>query len=76
MRSAEHAEHNHRDPHPDFRKSDAAVEAIVDAGPDVYNHNLETVPRLYPTIRPGARYLPYDCWKREAQGYMSSPSRV
>ena len=42
---------------PDFRnKSEGAVEAIVDAGPDVYNHNLETVPRLYPTIRPGARY--------------------
>ena len=33
-----------------------AVDAIVEAGPDVYNHNLETVPRLYPTIRPGARY--------------------
>ena len=42
---------------PDFRnKSEAAVEAIVAARPDVYNHNLETVPRLYPTIRPGARY--------------------
>jgi lipoyl synthase len=42
---------------PDFRnKADAAVEAIIQAGPDVYNHNLETVPRLYPTIRPGARY--------------------
>ncbi|WP_310497496.1 lipoyl synthase [Sandarakinorhabdus sp.] len=42
---------------PDFRnKQAAAVEAIVAAGPDVYNHNLETVPRLYPTIRPGARY--------------------
>jgi lipoic acid synthetase len=42
---------------PDFRgKMVAAVEAIVAAGPDVYNHNLETVPRLYPTIRPGARY--------------------
>ena len=42
---------------PDFRnKSEAAVDAIVAAGPDVYNHNLETVPRLYPTIRPGARY--------------------
>jgi lipoic acid synthetase len=42
---------------PDFRgKMRAAVEAIVAAGPDVYNHNLETVPRLYPTIRPGARY--------------------
>src|SRR5512138_1559945 len=43
---------------PDFRnKSEAAVDAIVEAGPDVYNHNLETVPRLYPTIRPGARYF-------------------
>jgi lipoic acid synthetase len=42
---------------PDFRgKMRAAVEAICAARPDVYNHNLETVPRLYPTIRPGARY--------------------
>jgi lipoyl synthase len=42
---------------PDFRnKAEAAVESIVQARPDVYNHNLETVPRLYPTIRPGARY--------------------
>jgi len=42
---------------PDFRnKPDSAIAAIVDARPDVYNHNLETVPRLYPTIRPGARY--------------------
>lgn len=42
---------------PDFRnKAKRAVETIVAAGPDVYNHNLETVPRLYPTIRPGARY--------------------
>lgn len=42
---------------PDFRnKQMEAVARIVDARPDVYNHNLETVPRLYPTIRPGARY--------------------
>jgi lipoic acid synthetase len=42
---------------PDFRgKMRPAIEAICAAGPDVYNHNLETVPRLYPTIRPGARY--------------------
>ena len=42
---------------PDFRnKAFEAVARIVDARPDVYNHNLETVPRLYPTIRPGARY--------------------
>jgi len=42
---------------PDFlRKPRSAVERIVDARPDVYNHNLETVPRLYRTVRPGARY--------------------
>jgi len=42
---------------PDFRgRMRPAVEAICTAKPDVYNHNLETVPRLYPTIRPGARY--------------------
>lgn len=42
---------------PDFRgKMRRAVEMICESGPDVYNHNLETVPRLYPTIRPGARY--------------------
>lgn len=42
---------------PDFRnKHERALEAIVEARPDVFNHNLETVPRLYPTIRPGARY--------------------
>ncbi|MAW98739.1 MAG: lipoyl synthase [Sphingomonas sp.] len=42
---------------PDFRnKVDSALEMIVEARPDVFNHNLETVPRLYPTIRPGARY--------------------
>ena len=32
------------------------MEVVADARPDVFNHNLETVPRLYPTIRPGARY--------------------
>jgi lipoic acid synthetase len=42
---------------PDFlRKPVAAAEAVIDARPDVFNHNLETVPRLYPSIRPGARY--------------------
>ncbi len=42
---------------PDFaRKPVSAVEAVIDAGPDVFNHNLETVPRLYLSIRPGARY--------------------
>ena len=33
------------------------MEVVADARPDVFNHNLETVPRLYPTIRPGARYF-------------------
>ena len=41
---------------PDFLRKPGAIEAVVAARPDVFNHNLETVPRLYPTIRPGARY--------------------
>jgi lipoic acid synthetase len=41
---------------PDFRNKEGALEAVVAAEPDVFNHNLETVPRLYSTIRPGARY--------------------
>jgi lipoic acid synthetase len=42
---------------PDFLRKPGAVEQVVEARPDVFNHNLETVPRLYPTIRPGARYF-------------------
>ncbi len=42
---------------PDFRNKKNALEAVIAAGPDVFNHNLETVPRLYPQIRPGARYF-------------------
>ncbi len=42
---------------PDFLRKPGAVEIVVKARPDVFNHNLETVPRLYPTIRPGARYF-------------------
>ena len=41
---------------PDFLRKEGALEIVIDAKPDVFNHNLETVPRLYPTIRPGARY--------------------
>jgi lipoyl synthase len=41
---------------PDFLRKDGAVETVMDARPDVFNHNLETVPRLYLPIRPGARY--------------------
>lgn len=41
---------------PDFKQKPGAAEIVVAAGPDVFNHNVETVPRLYPAIRPGARY--------------------
>lgn len=42
---------------PDFLRKPGAIEAVAEAHPDVYNHNLETVPRLYATVRPGARYF-------------------
>ncbi len=41
---------------PDFLRKDGAAETVIAAKPDVFNHNLETVPRLYLKIRPGARY--------------------
>jgi lipoic acid synthetase len=42
---------------PDFLRKDGAIEIVVEAKPDVFNHNLETVPSLYLTVRPGARYF-------------------
>jgi lipoic acid synthetase len=42
---------------PDFLRKDGAVETVVDARPDVFNHNLETVPSKYLSVRPGARYF-------------------
>jgi lipoyl synthase len=42
---------------PDFLRKGGALETVIAAGPDVFNHNLETVPGLYPRIRPGARYF-------------------
>jgi lipoyl synthase len=42
---------------PDFLRKDGALEKVVQARPDVFNHNLETVPSLYLTVRPGARYF-------------------
>jgi lipoyl synthase len=42
---------------PDFLRKDGALEAVVAAKPDVFNHNLETVPSLYLSVRPGARYF-------------------
>jgi len=41
---------------PDFLRKDRAEQIVIDSRPDVFNHNLETVPRLYLSIRPGARY--------------------
>jgi lipoic acid synthetase len=41
---------------PDFLRKDGAIPTVIDAKPDVFNHNLETVPRLYLSVRPGARY--------------------
>ena len=42
---------------PDFLRKDGWENRVIDARPDVFNHNLETVPRLYLSIRPGARYF-------------------
>ena len=42
---------------PDFLRKDGALEIVVEAKPDVFNHNLETVPGLYLNVRPGARYF-------------------
>ena len=42
---------------PDFLRKDGALELVVQAKPDVFNHNIETVPALYQAIRPGARYF-------------------
>jgi len=42
---------------PDFLRKDGAVETVVEARPDVFNHNLETVPSKYLAVRPGARYF-------------------
>jgi len=41
---------------PDFHRKGDAADQVIDARPDVFNHNLETTPRLYLTVRPGARY--------------------
>lgn len=41
---------------PDFRGNEEALRTVLDAGPDVLNHNTETVPRLYPAVRSGGRY--------------------
>ncbi len=42
---------------PDFKECPEAVDKIIEAGPEIFNHNVETVPRLYPIVRPQADYL-------------------
>ena len=42
---------------PDFRGDKSCIKTVVDAKPDIYNHNLETIPRLYKKVRPGAIYI-------------------
>lgn len=42
---------------PDFMQKKGAAKIVAEAKPDVFNHNIETVPRLYPTVRPGSRYF-------------------
>lgn len=42
---------------PDFLRKEGALEIVIEAEPEVFNHNLETVPRLYHDVRPGARYF-------------------
>ena len=44
---------------PDFLRKDGALETVVAARPDVFNHNMETVPRLYPSIQAGRALLPF-----------------
>ena len=41
---------------PDFQGNEASIRTVLDAGPEIYNHNTETVPRLYKKARPGGRY--------------------
>ncbi len=62
---------------PDFLHKGTAWTEVVDAAPDVFNHNLECVPRLYPSVRPGARYyqslrLLDDAKRRNPQGFTKS----
>ena len=53
---------------PDFLRKDGALEQVVAARPDVFNHNLETVPSLYLTVRPGARYFAFAAAAAAGQG--------
>jgi lipoic acid synthetase len=62
---------------PDFMGSRAALDLVIDAAPDVLNHNVETVPRLYRTVRPQAKY-PRSLWvlSRAASRAMRTKSSI
>ena len=57
---------------PDFQGDDAALQTVLQAGPDVLNHNIETVPRLYPQVRPQANYERSLQLLRNASRYVSA----
>jgi lipoic acid synthetase len=57
---------------PDFQGRPEPLLAVVEAGPDVLNHNIETVERLYPTVRPGAEYKRSTQLLRRAKGFNAS----
>ncbi|MFQ5668960.1 MAG: lipoyl synthase [Acidobacteriota bacterium] len=72
----------HRNPHtrievlvPDFKGKTAALETVLAARPDVFAHNVETVPRLYKTVRPGSRYSQSLALLRRAAGWRHIPPR-
>jgi lipoic acid synthetase len=58
---------------PDFQGSAAALETVLRARPDVLNHNIETVPRLYGPVRPGSRYTRSLELFRRASGHATEP---
>jgi len=61
---------------PDFEGDDKALHAVLEAGPDVLNHNIETVPRLYKTVRPGAAYpRSLELLERAAAAYPDIPAK-
>jgi lipoic acid synthetase len=60
---------------PDFRGVWSALELVIEAGPDILNHNIETVPRLYPVARPQARYdRSLELLRRAKRGGMTTKS--
>ena len=64
---------------PDFLRKDGALEVVVAAKPDVFNHNLETVPSLYLTVRPGRALFPFAAAAAAGEGDRPgrcSPSRA